>query len=307
MKPLRIILPLLLLTLSFTSCGSDDDDQSGNGSQTVVNTNKNNASRQPELARLEFPHLKGGVVIIHQATLNSKTGEKGVNYSVEWDTQKHAQRWSCYQMYESISVTNTSRYRPDTNTTLTPDSQYPNDEFLSTEYCFTVDPYKSTGYDHGHICPSADRLGSAEANRQTFYLTNMQPQVNGFNAGVWENLESTLRKWDRNGVRDTLYVCKGGTIDNESQIASYLGTGINRIPVPKYFFMAILCKNSRGYKAIAFWLEHKAGNDSGDSLKKYAMSVDELEELTGIDFFCNLPDDVETAVEKNVSPDSWTF
>ena len=310
MKHLRILIPLITLSFILAACSSDDDDQQPSGGNTVVNNNKNNASVQPELARLEFPKVKGGnsIVIIHNAVLNSKTNISGVNYCTEWDTQKMSQRWSCYQMYESIKDGNTSRYNPKTNTSLTSDSQYPNDEFLtSSNYLFTVDPYRGSGYDHGHICPSADRLGSYDANRQTFYMTNMQPQVNGFNAGTWESMEGMVRTWNRNDFRDTLYVCKGGTIDSEENIAAYIGSGKNRIPVPKYFFMALLCKNAQGYKAMAFWIEHKSGTDEGQALKKYVISIDELEQKTGIDFFCNLPDDIEEKVESNAVANAWGF
>lgn len=308
MKKNLITLLTIALPIAFTACGSDDDDSPG--TPTVVNNNKNNASLQPELARLEFPKVKGGasIVVVHNAILNSRTNERGVNYCTEWDTQKMSQRWSCYQMYESIKDGNTTRYNPGTNTTLTPTSQYPNDEYITnSSYLFSTDPYRGSGYDHGHICPSADRLGSAEANRQTFYMTNMQPQVNGFNAGTWQYMENMMRTWNRNDFRDTLYVCKGGTIDSEANIAGYIGSGSNRIPVPKYFYMALLCKNAQGYKAMAFWIQHKAGNDDGQALKQYVISIDELEQKTGIDFFCNLPDDIEERVESNVAPNAWGF
>ena len=307
MKTLKVLLPLLALVLGFTACSKDDDnDDNGKKPAKSLNVNANNSRTQPELARLEFPKVKGGssLVIIHNALLNPNTGERGVNYSTEWDASKHAQRWSCYQLYESIRNGNTSRYQADYSKG---EVQYPHDEFLSNEYQLYDDPYWGSGYDHGHICPSADRLCSFEANYQTFFLSNMQPQLNGFNAKVWANMENMVRTWNRNNFRDTLYVCKGGTIDSEANIMRYIGSGASRIPVPRYFFMALLCKNTEGYKAMAFWIEHKAGTDDGNALKQYVISIDELEQLTDIDFFCNLPDDVEERVEKNVYPMSWGF
>ncbi|MBR5918522.1 MAG: DNA/RNA non-specific endonuclease, partial [Prevotella sp.] len=67
--------------------------------------------------------------------------------------------------------------------------------------------------------------------------------------------------------------------------------------VPKYFYMAVLCKNTQGYKAIAFWAQHLNSDHSNDNLIDYVISIDELENRTGIDFFCNLPDYIEDAVE----------
>ena len=305
MKSIRLLIPLFAVMLLVASCAGDDDDN--NSSRTTVkNANANNARQNADLGRLEFPHVKGGssVVIVHKCLLNSRTGETGVNYSVEWDAMKRAQRWSCYQMYETLREGNTSRYYANSKKG---EEQYPHDDFLLLDYQLPNDPYWGSGYDHGHICPSADRLSSFECNYQTFYLTNMQPQVNAFNANVWANMEGMVRTWNRNSFRDTLYVCKGGTIDDKNNILRYIGTGTSQIPVPKYFFMALLCKNSQGYKAMAFWIEHKAGYDDGNALKQYVISIDELEEKTGIDFFCNLPDDIEDSVEQNVYLNSWGF
>lgn len=120
----------------------------------------------------------------------------------------------------------------------------------------------------------------------------MQPQVNGFNAQVWANMEKQLRIWDRDDFRDTLYVCKGGTIDKQNQILTVTSKGLI---VPKYFYMAILCKNKLGYKALGFWIEHEANDDT--DLGKYVVSIQDLERKTGIDFFCNLPDNIERRVE----------
>lgn len=89
-----------------------------------------------------------------------------------------------------------------------------------------------------------------------------------------------------------LYVCKGGTIDKSSQIAGYAK---NKLIVPKYFFAAILAVKDGQYKAIGLWFEHKKNNDK--HLSNYVVSIDELEKLTGIDFFCNLPDKTEKKVE----------
>jgi endonuclease G len=197
-------------------------------------------------------------------------------------------------MHKDNSSDKTDRKPRDTSGDFT---EYPNDPDLPSQYHFTSDPYWGSGYDHGHIIASADRAYSYNrtANIQTFYMTNMQPQVNGFNAYVWSNMEKRVRSWNTYSFRDTLYVCKGGTIDDTANIIRYLGSGKNKIPVPKYFFMALLCKNKDGYKALGFWVEHKANDDS--NLAKYVVNIDELERKTGLDFFCNLPDEVEKRVE----------
>ncbi len=130
----------------------------------------------------------------------------------------------------------------------------------------------------------------------------MHPQKYNFNAGIWEKMEEQVRTWNRSSFRDTLYVVKGGTIDNSNQV---LGNTSSGLIIPRYFFMAILCKNSTGYKALAFWAEHLDENHSNDSLADYVISIDKLEQLTGIDFFCNLPDYIENKIEANTYVISW--
>ena len=300
MKPLKTLIILLALTV-VTACSKDENDYNlgtGTSSQNTTNTNKNDASTNKAVARLEFPRLKGGrnIVVVHTALMNEQKGITDVNYSVEWDPALMAQRWCCYQMYDEIAKGNTKRYSGErAGDQITSNSAYPNDEFLAEDYQFTRDPYWNSGYDHGHICANADRLASYESNRQTFFLTNMMPQTNAFNAGIWATMEDQVRKWS--SIADTLYVCKGGTIDSSDNILKYLGSGNNKIPVPKYFFMALLARNTQGYKAMAFWIEHSGNIDKSTPLGDFVVNVRQLEQLTGIDFFCNLPDDIEERVE----------
>ena len=109
-------------------------------------------------------------------------------------------------------------------------------------------------------------------------------------------METQVRTWA--GNFDTLFVCKGGTIDKSEWIIKYLGSGANKIPVPKYFFMAVLGKKGTSFKATGFWIAQDSY--SSTSLKSYAVTIQSLQQKTGIDFFCNLPDDIENQVE-NIS------
>lgn len=293
MKKYYFIILLAFTCTSIVSCGGDDNGGSGTTPDVTANVNANTSS-YAEMNRLEVPHLRGGssIVLVHKAG-----GE--VNMIIEWDESKMAQRWTAFEMYESNSVKNVSRS----------DEPFQVDPSIPTQYQTTPWMFTSTSphFDRGHICASADRLSSSEANVQTFYMSNMQPQYNAFNTGIWLKMENFLRNsWNRYSFRDTLYVVKGGTIDNSGQLLANTSTGLL---VPRYFFMAVLCKNSEktngGYKAAAFWVEHLNENHSNDSLSGYLISIDRLEELTGIDFFCNLPDYIENTVEANVYPASW--
>ena len=282
-----IVTFVLILTIPvIVSCSED-----GNGEQEeTVNTNANNAQVFPEYARMEMPRIKDGSrIIIH------RTDAFGINYIVEWDDGLRAQRWTCYRLDPKNSIRTGSR-----NGWWHGRDPFAEDDSIPAAYRTTLTDYSqmTPHYDRGHICPSADRLNSKEANRQTYLLGNIQPQLNGFNTGVWLYMENKIHGnsfdgiigWNRDAFRDTLYICKGGTIDNNNYTRSNTG-----LVIPKYFFAAILRIKNGQYNALGLWFEHK--NDHSTSLKAYACSIDELEKRTGIDFFCNLPDDRERVIE----------
>ena len=304
MKQIKIYLFALLAVLSLAACSSSDD---GNGSGTVINTNKNEVTTDKAVTRLEFPKLKGGnsIVIVHRDGNNSAYDPDNVNFSTEWDCNLKSQRWSCYIITKKNRAKNTDRYYDKNN-------QYPNDPALTSAQRWEKDYIYGSGFDHGHICNSNDRLYSANANYQTFYLTNMQPQYKVFNGshpdhpykGLWIKMENYLHGFKLDD-KDTMYVCKGGTIDKKENIFRIQ----NKLIVPKYFFTAILVKKTISgktvYKSIGMWFPHTNVYHGDDKLSDYAMSIKELEAKTGIDFFCNLPDDIERDVESKKILSDW--
>lgn len=306
MKQIKIYLFALLAVLSMTACGSSDDGD-GNGSNEI-NTNKNEVTTDKAVTRLEFPKLKGGnsIIRVYRDGNNSAYDPDNVNYAVEWDCEKKSQRWSCYIITKNNRAKNTNRYKSESN-------QYPNDPDLAASNRWEKDYIYSSGFDHGHICPSNDRLYSFNANYQTFYLTNMQPQYAVFNgshkdhpySGIWIKMENYLNSYKLD-YKDTMYVCKGGTIDKDEHIL----TRIQRnLIVPKYFFVAVLVKkmvNGQAYyKSIGMWFPHTNVYHGDDKLSDYTMSIKDLEAKTGIDFFCNLPDNIERDVESKKILSDW--
>lgn len=259
---------------------------------------------------LEIPSLATGTadaLIVH--TLPDGT----LNYCVGYNTRLKANCWTAFKWYGGFSSSNQSWNRKrwsqgeQFNGYGGTGDPFQPDPVLPEELRIHSSDYSYSGYQRGHLVGSADRLNSKEANGQTFYMSNIHPQLAGFNEqGIWWNLENFLRgSLDTSTVRDTLYVVKGGTISegNYSMVAG------GKLVCPKYFYMAILAyakkfvKTNGGYYAIAFWMEHKENTDVVSS--KYAISIDELERRTGIDFFCNLPDDIENAVENHFYPIDW--
>ena len=309
MRKNHFLIGLLATTLFFVSCGSNESitDTGDNGGCDVTNMNKNTISTgQPkEIARFEFPKVKGGTsdVIVHS------TSAYGMTYALEWDHTLRSQRWSCFEIYKSNNVKNWSRsgWRQTSwgGDPFQKDPSVPKDEQPNVKGEFSGSYYKGYGsfYERGHICASEDRVYSKDANEQTFYMTNMQPQVGNLNEKIWSDMEAKVRGWASDPLKpeqkfDTLYVCKGGTIDSDDKIIDQTKSGFI---VPRYFFMAVLAKNSDptngGYKAMGFWIEHLDVDQKSKGIKSFVVNIDDLEQKTGIDFFCNLPDDIENKIE----------
>lgn len=290
MKVLSFWAPLFALATLMFSCG--DDNNSGISALDPANQNANiPTSAHPEVTRLEFPKVKGGNSLILVNRTSDRYDPQGINYCVEWDADKKANRWTCYQMHEG--------YGGPAKRVL----EFPEDPKLPAyaRLGSIARLYSRSDIDHGHLCPSADRTYSQEANDQTNYLTNMQPQYDNFNGStgqgqaIWLKMETQLRTWVNSMARtDTMYVVKGGTIDREDQIIERIG---GQLIVPKYFFMALLIKNQSGYKALGFWAEQSRTSPAQVILANYVVNIAQLQTLTGIDFFCNLPDATEKQVE----------
>lgn len=147
------------------------------------------------------------------------------------------------------------------------------------------------GYDRGHQIPSGDRQRTSKGklmNRQTFFFTNMTPQIGqGMNQTIWANLENAVRGWS--SATDTLYVVTGAmptTIADKNIKYTKDNDGKN-IAVPKYYFKALARKVSGNYQTVAYKLDNRKYSDN--NYDACALSVNELEELTGFNFFCELP------------------
>lgn len=311
---IRRVAALCLLTIFLSACG-DDNETTGDLS---TNVNANTTAKSTYATNIEVPHVENGTNYL----IITKTDPGiGVVYSLEWDCMRRAQRWTCWQWTKTNSTKGWERKNWDGATWMgtkwTGDPFQP-DPDIPEAYRTELTDYRSTGYDRGHICASEDRICSMDVNGQTFFLSNMHPQINSFNAAVWATMESRVRTWRDAVVNNggTMYICKGGTIGDvningirkSGVLDKNPSTGRSneglRMPVPKYFFMAILKRTAAGvYQAMAFWAEHKP--DNSKDLTKYMITVNELESRTGYDFFCNLPDKIEESVEGMVNSEEW--
>ena len=157
--------------------------------------------------------------------------------------------------------------------------------------------YKQSGYDRGHLCPAGDREFSRAAYEETFLTSNISPQRHDFNAGVWNRLEQQVRRWA--DVYDGVFVVTGGVL--KDKIGSI---GSEKVTVPESFYKIIYDQSGGEVKMIAFLMNHVA---SDKPLKTFVTSVDQIEQLTGIDFFPELDDELENHLERQIATEDWTF
>ena len=155
--------------------------------------------------------------------------------------------------------------------------------------------YKKSGYDKGHLCPAADMKFDTTAFRETFYTSNIAPQLPEFNGGIWNRLEQKVRYW---ALRyDGVHVVTGGVLKS-----SVKTIGMEKVAVPEYFYKIVLDHSNGSYKMIAFLIPNQK---SDKSLFNYVVSVDSLEKRTGIDFFSKLDNQLENDLERRSDYKSW--
>lgn len=226
-------------------------------------------------------------------------GTRTRNYSICWNRDKLIPMWVAYPMHRcydgSAGRNDVWNYDPQI-----PSSYQPN---LGSSYLGS--------YSRGHMIASSDRQVSPAANRQTFYYTNMCPQIqNEFNGGVWQSLEKRVQSYDWI-CDDTLYVVSGAAMIGDYK---YTSTKSNqKVAVPTHFYK-VLARSRSGktgkalgelnddqVKCVGFWLDH-FGYDTKDKIsRKEMVSVSEIERLTGFTFFPELSDEVKSSYE----PSDW--
>jgi endonuclease G len=158
--------------------------------------------------------------------------------------------------------------------------------------------YTNSGYDRGHLVPSADRLQTQAGNDATFRMSNIAPQTPRLNRGQWNALEGEVRELAEQ--LDTLWIVTGGQLK-----AGLPRIGVNGVGVPERFFKVLLAKKGGGYQAIGFVIPNS--EEIAGTFRDYAVSVEAVEELAGIDFFPNLPDAIEERVEIQCNLSEWEF
>jgi endonuclease G len=204
-------------------------------------------------------------------------------YCLEYDHNYKLAKWVAYELTNTETQGTFAR-----NDKFTPDPQI-------TRNSASLEDYKKSGYDRGHLAPAADMKWSAEAMRESFYLSNMSPQDKSFNRGIWKKLEEQTRNWAIENK--AVYITTGPILEKGLPTI-----GPNQIPIPKAFYKVILDYTQPEVKAIGFIIPNQG---STLPLSSFAHSIDEIEKQTHIDFFSKVPDEIENHIEQSVCTTCW--
>lgn len=151
--------------------------------------------------------------------------------------------------------------------------------------------YSHSGYDRGHMAPAADMKWSKKAMKESFYMSNICPQDHNLNTSDWSELENKSRQWARRYGK--VYIVCGPIYNGKRN--EYIGD--HRVKVPDAFFKVVLINEKKKQCAMGFYFENEAGERK---LQEYLVPVDRLEQLTGMDFFSALPDNLEDRLEAEI-------
>ncbi|MDF0715263.1 DNA/RNA non-specific endonuclease [Muricauda sp. 334s03] len=157
--------------------------------------------------------------------------------------------------------------------------------------------YRGSGYDRGHLLPAGDRRFSEQAYNETFYTSNISPQDKYFNAGIWNRLEQKVRYWCKK--YGEVMVVTGGVLEN-----NLIEIGDEDVDVPHFFYKIVMRGNGDNAKVVAFLIPAK---ESQKALQSFVVSIDEIEEKTGIDFFEKQPKVWQLEIESKVDTGGWKF
>lgn len=229
-------------------------------------------AQQPNAHFLPAPHADVQVV-----------NHKG--FSLGYSEAHEQARWVAYLMSRSRLnkvVDRADDFRPDPS--------------VRTGSAVETD-YSGSGYDRGHLAPAADMQWSVATMSESFYYSNMSPQLAAFNRGVWKRLEELFRDWA--GLYDSLLVVTGPVLS-----PGLPSIGPNRVSVPQFYYKVLVDTAHARRQGIGFLLPNMA---SQLPLTAFVVCIDSVERLTGIDFFHSFPESLEKAIEREVCISCWDW
>jgi endonuclease G len=288
------IVAVVVLIVVLLSSGNKSAAASKSAGVSDSNPSIAAASQQPAVDQdwLELP----GAVTDADYEVNTYYDSSVRNYTHLYDKETYTSLWTAYPLNSTYMG---SEPRP---------SKWSYSTSIGTRHQVNLrNRSYNDSYSRGHMIPNASRNGNKAMQMQTFFVTNSVPQIqNSFNSGIWSKLEGDLQDI---GSTEEIYIVTGVAFNKvgEDKPVAYTTAkdDTKQVPIPNYFYKVVLrVKMSDGAvtsaSTIGFWMDHRKYTDS---YTNYTVSVDQIEQWTGFDFFVNLPDTVESAAESNTN---WT-
>lgn len=262
----------------FVPDDSADDTQARNrkGSTHGDDTDNTADGYHVNLRLLEMPQTHKGEIIVHH------TG-----YTLSFNTSTNCPNWVAWELTRQEAKARGNR-NPD----------FYADPDLDERSQVTTRDYSGSGMDRGHMCPSADMRWSTEAQHDCFYMSNMCPQNRDLNANSWEWLERSCRRWAKK--EGSVYIVCGPVFNDWRKVRT-IGRD-HKVRVPDGFFKVVLSLRNGQEKAIGFYY---ANNDRQQTMESAATTVDEIEKMTGYDFFYQVDDLLEKRLETQCDLRAW--
>lgn len=267
-----IVFVLLLLALLFWVYSGTNDQSTVSTSMGGYELLSGSNERYNDVSYSFLPSARGEI-INHQY------------YTLSYIEQHEQAEWVAYEMtQEMLRAPNVKR-----------SDRFIRDSMVSTGSAGYYD-YRGSGYTRGHLAPAGDMAFNSTAMQESFYMSNISPQVRAFNNGIWKELEEQVRDWTYHN--DQMYIVTGPILSNDLPKIKK-----EKISIPKYFYKALLSPINK--KGIAFVIPHEM---SEVRLQNFAITIDSLEKLTSIDFYQQLDDDPKIeSLESNFSLSEWKF
>ena len=204
-------------------------------------------------------------------------------YSLSYSEKDEQAEWVAYKLTGNNISGNVKRK-----------NNFKADKKVTTESAQLYD-YKGSGYDRGHLAPAGSMKINKISMSESFYMSNMSPQNPSFNRGIWKRLEGKVRYWAE--INDSIFVVSGPILDNP------LGTiGKNKVTIPSAYYKTLIGYKNGKVKGIGFIIPNEK---SGKSLYKYVASINDIEEITGIDFYYKIDKKIQEEVEANKDVKLW--
>lgn len=258
---------ILALSISTTGCALAVDNQQQTEDAPILTP-----------PNLELP--KGGkshgIIVEH-------TG-----YTLSYDTINHNPFWVAWQLTSE-----------EANGSCERSNEFMQDPDIPARHAVRDNSYRGSGYDRGHMCPAGDLKWNKKAMEESFYMSNMCPQNHELNSVWWEHVERAERQWAKN--EGSIYIVCGPIYDKDKE-PQYISRGRFRIGIPYGFFKVVLSLNPGQEKAIGFIY---LNDDTRQPMQEVATTIDNVEEVTGYDFFSGLDDETEERLESRADVELW--